>query len=55
MTLVEIPYQNMLKVREVVQKSVIWFDEPEMEKKEVEKSGSESLEEEDLAADYESN
>jgi len=45
----------MLKVREVVQKSVIWFDEPEIEKKEVENSGSESSEEEDLAADYESN
>ena len=32
-TLVEIPYQNMLKVREVVQNSVIWYDEPEPEKK----------------------
>jgi hypothetical protein len=30
-TLVEIPYQNMLDVREVVQNSLIWFDEPEKE------------------------
>jgi len=30
-TLVEIPYQNMLNVREVAQNSLIWFDEPEKE------------------------
>jgi len=33
-TLVEIPYQNMLNVREVVPNSLIWFDEPEQEKEE---------------------
>jgi hypothetical protein len=33
-TLVELPYQNMLKVREVVPNAVIWFDEPEPEKTE---------------------
>jgi len=31
-TLVEIPYQNMLRVREVVQNSLIWYDEPEIER-----------------------
>jgi len=30
-TLVEIPYQNMLNMREVRQNTLIWFDEPEKE------------------------
>ena len=35
-TLVEIPYQNALGVREVVQNSLIFFDEPESVKEKIE-------------------
>jgi hypothetical protein len=42
-TLVEIPYQNMLNVREVVQNSLIWFDEPEKEVAKEESSDSDDL------------
>jgi hypothetical protein len=56
-TLVEVPYQDMLKVREVKQNSLIWFDEPEKEVEEEEKptkkddDESEESSEEDLAAE----
>ena len=54
-TLVEIPFQNTLKVREVVQNSLIWYDEkekelpkvPKMKKKKSESDGDNSDEDED--------
>jgi len=56
-TLVEVPYQDMLKVREVKQNSLIWFDEPEKEVEEEEKpkkkedDESEESSDDDLAAE----
>lgn len=43
-TLVEIPYQNMLKVRDTKMNNLIWFDEPEqeLENEQPEKKDSES-------------
>jgi len=61
-TLVEMPYQNMLNVREVRQNTLIWFDEPEKEvvvKVGDKKKGSDSdsdgeseSDSDDLAAEY---
>jgi len=52
-TLVEIPYQDMLKVREVNQNSLIWFDDPEKEsfKEEKKHESEESESEDDLDAE----
>jgi len=53
-TLVEVPFQNMLNVRPVTQNSLIWFDEPEKENAKKEKSDNDDTSNSDEDSEEES-